>query len=155
MERDFVEILQELLTAEARFLVVGAHALAAHGAPRFTQDLDVWVDPAEDNADRVWRALLAFGAPVDELGIGPEDVQNPDMVLQFGLPPVRIDMMTSIRGVESFAAAWQRRRVHRAGSLPAVPFLGRNELVANKKASGRLKDLADLETLASPDVGGA
>lgn len=153
MERDFVELLAELLAADARFLVVGAHALAAHGAPRFTQDLDVWVDPAEDNADRVWRALLAFGAPVSDLGIGPDDVRNPDMVMQFGLPPVRIDVMTSISGVESFATAWSHRVVQAVGNLPGVPFLGRAELLANKKASGRLKDLVDLETLRSPDVG--
>ncbi len=155
MERDFVDLLEELLAADARFLVVGAHALAAHGVPRFTQDLDVWVDPADDNAGRVWRAVLAFGAPVRDLGIGPDDVRNPDMVMQFGLPPFRIDLMTSISGVESFAAAWAHRLVQPAGRLPAVPFLGRSELLANKRASGRLKDLADVETLDSRDVGDA
>jgi hypothetical protein len=146
MNDDWIAMLAALLDADARFLVIGAHALAVHGVPRGTQDLDILIDPTHDNAERVWRALMLFGAPMTSLGISKSDLMNPDMVIQFGLPPNRIDFLTSISGVETFDVAWAGRIEHVVrGST--IPFIGRAELIANKRAAGRRKDLADVEAL--------
>jgi hypothetical protein len=115
---DWFDLLAALLDAGVRFLVVGAHAMAAHGVPRGTQDLDVLVDPTPDNAGRVWRALAAFGAPLDQLGLS----------------------------LASFESAWQGRMIVTIRGRE-VPVLGRAALIANKRASGRPKDLADLHAL--------
>lgn len=146
MNPDFYDLLAELLGAGARFLVVGAHALAAHGAPRATNDIDVWVHPTSENAERVWSALVNFGAPVAALGVTVDDFRAPDMVVQIGQPPRRIDVMTGISGLASFEAAWEQRLVGRVGALD-VPFLGREDLLTNKRASGRRKDLGDVDLL--------
>jgi hypothetical protein len=126
-----------------RFLVVGAHALAAAGRPRATQDLDILVEPSERNADRLGRALRAFGFP--ELAAQARRFGAPDRMATLGAPPLRIDVMTSITGV-AFAEAWAGRRRARIGDL-VVPFLGPRELVKNKVAAGRPKDLADVALL--------
>jgi hypothetical protein len=107
---DWYDFLVALLDAGARFLVVGAHALAVHGVARATQDLDVWIDLSAGNADHVWDALAGFGAPAEAVGITREDLTNPGIVMQFGLPPNRIDLMTSISGVNRFDDAWPSRR---------------------------------------------
>jgi hypothetical protein len=142
---DFRDLLAALLEAGARFLVVGAHAMAVHGVPRATGDLDVWIDADEANGERVWTALLRFGAPVAAVGVRREDLTRADTVIQIGLPPRRIDLLTSITGV-GFGEAWSARVTHRVSDL-AIPFLGRAELVRNKRALGRAKDLADIEAL--------
>jgi hypothetical protein len=145
VNEDFRDLLAALLAADARFLVVGAHALAVHGVPRATGDLDVWVATDPANAVRVWAALVRFGAPVASLGVSEGDLQRPGQVIQIGLPPRRIDILTSITGVD-FEDAWSARVSHDVGGLTA-PFLGRAELVRNKRATGRAKDRADLEAL--------
>lgn len=145
MNRDFVDMLSALSEAGAEYLVVGAHALAAHGTPRATGDLDIWVRPTSDNAARVWRALLVFGAPLTELS--EADLREPDIVFQIGLPPSRVDLLTSISGVE-WAQAWEGRISAQISGLE-IPVLGRAELIANKRAAGRAKDLADIEALES------
>jgi len=137
--------MQALLDAGARFLVVGAHAMAIHGVPRATGDLDLWISPDHANSERVWQALLAFGAPVGELGVSREDLETPGMVVQIGIPPRRIDLLTEASGLV-FDEAWQNRATHRVGSHD-VPFLSRQDLVRNKQATGRAKDLADLDVL--------
>jgi hypothetical protein len=142
---DFRDLLAALLEAGARFLVVGAHAMAAHGVPRATGDLDVWIAADPANAERVWTALLRFGAPVAAMGVHREDLTRADTVVQIGLPPRRIDLLTSITGV-GFDEAWSGHVTHPVSGL-AIPFLGRAELVRNKRATGRAKDLADLEAL--------
>jgi hypothetical protein len=114
--------------------------------PRATQGLDVWVEPTRENAEKVWLALAAFGAPLEELGITATDFTRPDTVVQIGLPPDRIDVLTGISGVSEFAAAWDAR-VEREVAGSKLPFLGRDTLIENKRASGRLKDLADIEAL--------
>jgi hypothetical protein len=149
MTEDWSDALIALLSAGARFLVVGAHALAVHGVPRATQDLDVWVEPTDENAAKVWRALVAFGAPLGELGVTAEDFIRPETVVQIGLPPNRIDVLTQISGVQDFAGAWHDRVEHEVGDV-LVPFVGRDTLIRNKRASGRLKDLADVEALGEP-----
>jgi len=137
--------MQALLDAGARFLVVGAHAMAIHGVPRATGDLDLWISPDHANSERVWQALLVFGAPVGELGVSREDLETPGMVVQIGIPPRRIDLLTEASGLV-FDEAWQNRATHRVGSHD-VPFLSRQDLVRNKQATGRAKDLADLDVL--------
>lgn len=145
VNEDFLDLLSMLLRADARFLVVGAYAMAVHGVPRATGDIDVWVDPDPANADRVWRALLEFGAPIEEMGVSRKDLETPDVVIQIGLPPRRIDVLTRISGV-SFEEAWANRSVYSLNTL-SIPVLGRADLVRNKRASGRPKDLADLDIL--------
>jgi len=142
---DFRDVLARLLESGARFLVVGAHALAAHGVPRATGDLDIWIarDPA--NAQRTWEALVRFGAPVAALGLSAADFTKPDAVVQIGLPPRRIDILTDVTGL-SFETAWPNRLPRPVAGLD-VPFLGRHDLIANKRATGRHRDLADIEAL--------
>jgi hypothetical protein len=143
MNRDFAEMLDALSAAGAEFLIVGAHALAAHGHPRATGDLDIWIRPAAANAARVWNALLAFGAPLGELGV--EDLSTPEVVFQIGIVPARIDILTSITGLE-FDEAWSQREVFEVDGR-ALPFLSRDDLIRNKSALGRPRDLADLDDL--------
>ena len=142
---DFRDFLIELVKAEARFIVIGAHALSVHGVPRATVDLDIWIDSSKENAKRVWTALAAFGAPLETLEIQESDLTQPDVVAQFGLPPYRIDIMTGVSGI-SFEEAWVER-VEDLFEDVRVPFIGRADLIRNKRASGRTKDLADLEAL--------
>ena len=146
MTEDWADVLVALLGARARFLVVGAHALAVHGVPRATQDLDVWIEPTDENAARVWAALVRFGAPLDDLDVTREDLVRPETVIQIGLPPNRIDVLTGISGVARFIDAWEDR-VEKEVAGRTVPFLGRSTLILNKRAAGRLKDLADIEAL--------
>jgi hypothetical protein len=145
VNEDFRDLLQALLEAGARFLVVGAHAMAVHGVPRATGDLDIWIAVDADNADRVAKALARFGAPLAAVGVSRADFLREDQVVQIGLPPRRIDLLTSISGIR-FEDAWLGRVTHQVAGM-AVPFLGRASLVTNKRASGRAKDLADLEAL--------
>ena len=150
MNKDFRDILALLIAEEASFLIVGAHALAVHGYLRATGDLDLWVRPDPDNAQRVWRALLRFGAPVDALNLSQADLEKPGIVFQVGLPPRRIDVLTEISGVE-FAEAWATRVMQVVDDLE-VPFLGREALMRNKRESGRDKDLADLQALTKKKI---
>jgi hypothetical protein len=143
---DWADLLHALLDTGARFLVVGAHALAIHGVPRGTQDLDIWIDPTADNSERVWRGLAAFGAPLQSLQISLDDLQRPDTVIQLGLPPNRIDLLTTITGLPDFDRAWAGRVEHLVRGR-SVSFLGRAALIENKRATGRRKDLGDLEAL--------
>ena len=145
---DFGDMLSALSEAAADYLVVGAYALAAHGLPRATGDLDLWVRPTKENASRVWNALVAFGAPTSKLSVA--DFSTPDIVYQIGVAPRRIDILTSISGVE-FALAWQNRNSVELDGL-TVPVIGRDDLLTNKRASGRRQDLADAETLDPPDT---
>jgi len=149
MNRDFVEMLFALSDAEVEFLVVGAHALAAHGVPRATGDLDIWVKPTPENAVRAHRALRDFGAPTASLTA--EDLTTPEQVFQIGLPPCRIDILTSLTGI-GFEEAWSRRTSVRVEDRP-IPVLGRQDLIQNKRATGRPQDLADVARLA--ETGGA
>lgn len=145
MNEDFRDFLAALIEAGARFMVVGAHAMAVHGVPRATGDIDVWIATDGENSGRVWAALLRFGAPVEAMGVSRDDLQRADHVVQIGLPPRRIDVLTSISGV-GFQEAWVGRVTHQVAGL-SVPFIGRSELVRNKRAAGRAKDMADLEAL--------
>jgi hypothetical protein len=151
VNEDFRDLLAALVAAGARFLVVGAHALAVHGIPRATGHLDVWIVPEAANAELVFDALVRFGAPMAAMGVTREDLTRTDQVVQIGLPPRRIDILTSISGVP-FEEAWADRITHEVEGL-SIPFIGRAALVKNKRATGRAKDLADLEALGEAPRG--
>jgi len=143
VNRNFVEMLCALSDAGADYLIVGAYALAAHDCPRATGDLDIWVRASEENAPRVLRAIDAFGMPID--GLSPAELTAPGLVVQFGFEPQRIDIMTSITGV-MFDDAWPNRMyVDIEGRQH--PVIGRQDLITNKRATGREKDLLDLKAL--------
>jgi hypothetical protein len=142
---DFRDLLVALQEAGVRFLIVGAHALAVHGIPRATGDLDLLVAPDAENASRLMLALGDFGAPVESHGITARDFEKEGTVYQLGLPPRRIDLMTSISGVSFEEAEGTAIETEIEGLC--VPVLGRRQLVVNKLASGRPKDLADAQML--------
>ena len=143
MNQDFVDLLRALVDAEARFLIVGAYALAVHGRPRATGDLDVWVDATPENAVRVVRALDAFGAPMAE--VSARDFESPGVVYQIGVAPGRVAILTELTGV-TFAEAWPDRLRQAFGPLE-VDFIGLAAFIRNKRATGRTRDLADIEGL--------
>jgi hypothetical protein len=143
LNRGYRDILCELSAQRVEYLVVGAFALAAHGLPRATGDIDVWVRASADNAPRVAAALAAFGAPVD--GISVSDFAAPGSVVQLGVAPCRIDILTQIDGL-TFDEAWPCRMEVVIGDL-TVPVLSRDHLIRNKQASGRPKDRADVQAL--------
>ena len=147
MNQDFVEMLAALSEAGADFLIVGAHAIAAYAEPRATGDLDIWVRPSPENAARVWAALVAFGAPLGE--ITEADLSTRDVVFQIGIVPNRIDILTSIEAVD-FEEAWVNRTPLRLMGVD-VHLIGRVELIHNKRALGRARDLADVEALEERD----
>ena len=140
---DFRDLFATLNGAGAEYLVIGAHALAVHGAPRFTKDLDILVRCTEANAQKVWRALEEFGAPLGSLRT--VDLYTPGLMFQMGIAPNRIDILTSADGIE-FRTAWSSRIEGRYGDQP-IWILGRSDLITNKAATGRPQDLADIEAL--------
>ena len=145
LNEDFRDMLACLGDAGVEFVIVGAHALAAHGLPRATGDIDVLVRPSAENAERVMQALAAFGAPTEAHGIQAADFEKAGQVYQLGTAPRRIDLLTAIDGV-TFDDAF-RTRIEAPVSGLVLPFLGRDMLIANKRAAGRPKDLVDLEAL--------
>lgn len=142
LHSDFSDLLREFVAEQVRFLLVGAHALAVHAEPRATGDLDVFIANDTANAQRVYRALARFGAPLHDLTAG--DFTSDDLIFQIGLPPRRIDIITSIDGV-SFDAAWDERVDYDVDEGLRVPVIGRAAFLANKRAAGRAKDLGDIE----------
>ena len=144
LDRDFSEFIACCVARDVRFLIVGGYALAAHGHPRFTKDLDVWVWLDPDNAVRLIAALDDFG--FGSLGLSAADFCDPGMVVQLGHAPKRIDLLTSIDGV-TFDDCWSDHVVLDIRGL-AVPFIDVEHLITNKRASGRLQDLADVEALS-------
>ncbi len=145
---DFRDMLSALSEHEVEYLVVGAYALAFHGLPRATGDLDIWVRCSSENALRVRSALIAFGAPLEDVSV--EDLHKPGIVLQIGVAPHRIDILTSIDGV-GFDHAVENRDTATIDGVD-VPILGRRQLIDNKRAAGRPQDIADLAWLESPDT---
>jgi hypothetical protein len=143
LAKDFRDLLRVFVAHEVRFLVVGAYALAVLGRPRATADLDVWIEPTPENADRAFAALRDFGAPLHALR--PGDLAHRGVVFQIGLPPLRIDVLTDIDGV-TFHDAWPRRLAAEFDGVTA-PVISRKDFLINKRATGRLKDRADAERL--------
>jgi hypothetical protein len=143
MNRDFSELLLAFNAHHVEYLLVGAHALAVYGHVRATKDVDVWVRPDSENAQRVLQALSDFGAPLGDLN--QDDLSKAGTIFQIGVPPIRIDVITAIDGVE-FAHAWPDRLETSFGGVP-VFVISRHHLITNKKTSARLQDLADVEQL--------
>jgi hypothetical protein len=144
MNPDFVDLLRALLAANARFMVVGAYAVGIHGWPRATKDLDVWVEPSLENAPKLIAALKEFGAPL--MGLTEEDLKEPGVGLQIGMPPLRIDILTTVSGL-TFAEAWATHVEPQVTEGLRCPVIGLDALLANKRASGRAQDLADVAAL--------
>ena len=146
LNEDFRDFLRDLVDAGVEFVIVGAYALAFHGAPRASGDIDVFVRPSFDNARRLIAALTQFGAPMASASIVEADFARPGLVYQIGLPPRRIDLLTEISGV-TFEEVWLSRRTAEVEGH-TVCFIGRDALVKNKQAAGRPKDLADVARLS-------
>lgn len=142
---DFKDMLLALKDANVDFLIVGAYAVAAHGYPMATGGLDIWIRADEGTAPRVMRALAAFGAPIGDLSAA--DFSVPSLVFQIGIPPGRIDILTTISGVD-FSDAWENRMHIRLDEI-TFDIIGRADLIRNKKTSGRPKDIADVAALES------
>jgi len=143
LNKDWRELLELLNSNGVEYLVVGAFAVAFHGFPRYTADLDLLVRPTEENADRVLRALSEFG--FGRVGIQAADLRSPGMVIQLGVKPNRIDLLTAISGV-SFEEAWATRSDAELEGI-ATHFVGLGALLRNKEQTGRAKDLGDAEEL--------
>lgn len=140
---DFDEFCALLTAREVEFVIVGAHALAFHGAPRFTGDLDILIRPTEDNARRALAAIAEFGFPTAPLTAA--DIVGGTKVIEMGVAPVQIHVMSEISGV-TWDEVWAGREIGPLGPR-GVPFIGREEFLRNKRAAGRPKDLADIDAL--------
>ena len=143
LSRDFRELLASFAANGVEYLVVGGYAVAVHGAPRATGDIDLWVRPTAENARRVLVALVHFG--FGSLGLVESDFSRADHVVQLGYPPQRVDLLTSVDGLQ-FDGAWAGRVTVPLEGIP-VTFVSRADLIASKRAAGRPKDLADLDLL--------
>lgn len=140
---EFREFVVYLNAHKVRYLIVGGYAVAFHGHPRYTKDLDVWIDRTPENAQRLLQALDDFG--FGSVGLKEHDFLEPEQIIQLGYPPLRIDLLTSLVGVV-FEDCYQGREMMSIGDA-TLPFIGLEGLRANKRASGRHQDLADLENL--------
>jgi hypothetical protein len=147
LARDLREFIELLNSHDVEYLLVGGHAVAYHGYPRYTGDIDFFVRPSRANARKLIALLEDFG--FGGLGIELDDFTTPGRVIQLGHPPNRIDLVTGISGV-TFDEAWAGRQHATLGEVP-INIIGKNELLKNKAASGRAKDLADIEAIAGGD----
>ena len=145
LHEDFRDLLVLFADADVDFVIVGAYALAFHGAPRASGDIDLFTRASSANAGRVFDALARFGAPLESAGVTPADFARSGTVYQIGLPPRRIDLLTEISGV-TFDEAWASRVMAEIDGR-AVGFIGRAALLKNKEAAGRPKDIADAARL--------
>jgi hypothetical protein len=143
VQKDFKELLELFNRHNVKYIIVGGYALAFHGAPRYTGDLDIFVRPDSMNAQRIMRALEAFG--FESVGLTAADFEKPDNVIQLGVPPVRVDIVTSLTGI-SWESAFENRVQGRYGDVQ-VNYIGREQFILNKRSIGRKKDLADIESL--------
>ncbi|KAM3101001.1 DUF6036 family nucleotidyltransferase [Phormidesmis sp. 146-12] len=143
LNQDFKEFIQLLNDNQVRYLVIGGYAVAVHGYPRYTKDIDIWIEMAPDNATNIMQTLQQFG--FGSLEMTPEDFLTPDQVIQLGYPPNRIDLITTPDGVDFVTCFNSKLEIVIDGMT--VNFIDLENLKINKKASGRLQDLADLENL--------
>ena len=143
MNSDFSDLLRLLAEHQVRFLVVGGYAVIRYTEPRYTKDLDLWIEPTAENAERCFRALAAFGASL--AGLGPLDFTQQGYIYQMGVPPTRVDVLMSLQSL-SFAEAYDRRVAIELDGL-TIPILSKDDLIASKLAAGRPQDLLDVESL--------
>jgi hypothetical protein len=144
---DFNDLFKTFNDCHVEYLVVGAHAVMFYARPRYTKDLDVWVNPTPENAQCVWNALADFGAPLQDVTVA--SFTDPDLVYQVGVPPNRFDIMMGLPGV-TFAEAWAHREQSSYGGTP-ISIMGRQELIRVKRAAGRPQDLLDIQELEKTD----
>jgi hypothetical protein len=142
--RDFEEFILLLQKNGIQYLIVGGYAIGIHSQPKVTQDIDIWIKATADNAERILKVLEEFGA--HDLNVTIKDIMNPDIVIQFGKPPFRIDIFSSIDGVD-FDEAFREKFIHDFGNLKDVNFISLSHLIKNKKSSGREKDKFDIQWL--------
>jgi hypothetical protein len=140
---DFKEFIQLLNANQVNYLIIGGYAVAIHGHPRYTKNIDIWVEMSSENADKIITALEQFG--FGSLGLSAQDFQTPDQIIQLGYPPNRIDLITTPDGID-FETCYRSKTEVMVDDIP-VQFIDLDNLKKNKKASGRLQDLADLENL--------
>jgi hypothetical protein len=140
---DFKELLSLLNAAEVRYLVVGAYAVIEHTEPRYTKDIDIWISPDRENAERTYAALKEFGAPLTKITV--DDFTNPELVYHMGRPPARVDVLMGLTGLE-FEASWKNRITSTYGDVP-TQFLSPQDLIVNKRLVGRSQDVTDVESL--------
>ena len=146
---DFRDLLKTLNDYGVKYLIAGGYAVMYHTEPRFTKDIDIWVEPTISNAKKLWKALAEFGAPLEKVTI--DDFCNKELIYQIGVAPTRIDIMMDIPGVE-FEKAWQNRIQSKYGEIP-ISIMSLDDLIAAKKAAGRDQDLLDLKRLQSVQKG--
>ena len=144
LNQDFKEFIQLLNANQVKYLVIGGYAVAIHGHPRYTKDIDIWIEMSSENAQKLMIALTEFG--FGSLGLNAEDFQAPDQIIQLGYPPNRIDLITTPDGID-FATCYQTKIEVKINDID-VNFIDLKNLKKNKQASGRLQDLADLENLS-------
>ena len=144
LNQDFKEFIQSLNDHNVRYLIIGGYAVAFHGHPRYTKDLDVWIELGQENAANLLRALAHFG--FGSLGLTEDDFLEPDQIIQLGFPPSRIDILTTLEGVD-FDECFASKTITTIDNIQ-MNFIDLENLKKNKKASGRLQDLADLENLS-------
>ncbi len=140
---DFKEFIQLLNANQVKYLIIGGYAVAIHGHPRYTKDIDIWVEMSSENADKIITALDQFG--FGSLGLSAQDFQTPDQIIQLGYPPNCIDLITTPDGID-FETCYSSKTEIIIDDIP-VQFIDLDNLKKNKKASGRLQDLADIENL--------
>jgi hypothetical protein len=143
LNRDFSDLLSELNDEGARYLLVGGYALSSYGRPRATGDLDLWIESSLSNAEKVFRALADYGAPLER--VAPEDFATPGMVFQIGVSPNRVDILTSLTGL-TFAEAWENRKPTSFGGV-SLFVISESDFVRNKRSVGRPQDLVDAEEI--------
>lgn len=143
VQKDFRELLELFNKHNVEYMIVGGYALAFHGAPRYTGDLDIFIRPDSINAQRIMIALKDFG--FDSVGLTEADFESPGNIIQLGVPPVRVDIVTSLTGI-SWKSAFRQRVQGKYGDVQ-VYYIGREQFILNKRTMGRKKDLADIEAL--------
>ncbi len=143
VEKDFREFIELLNKNKAKYLVVGGFAIAYHSIPRYTKDIDILVEPSKENSKKLLSVLKQFG--FGEIGLSEDSFQESAQIIQLGYPPLRIDLLTSITGV-TFETVWENRELGTYGDIPCF-FISKDDLIINKKATGRKQDKADVESL--------
>lgn len=144
LTRDFRELLELLNGNEVEYLVVGGYAVIIYGYPRLTVDIDIWVNPSKENAGKVLKTIADFGFSFENLG--EKDFEMPDNVIQLGRPPYRVDILTSLEGMD-FNKCYDRKKIFKKNSL-LINFIGKDDLLENKRLVGRYKDLDDIINLS-------
>ena len=141
--KDYKDLFRILNEEQVKYLVVGAHAVIYYAEPRYTKDLDIWINPSRENAKKVWRALSRFGAPLQDISL--EDFLDTDVIYQIGVEPNRIDIIMGVAGI-TFESAYKNKSCSTYDGEP-INILGKEDLIKTKKATGRAQDMLDVENL--------